>query len=222
MSQLHYDLLDRPRQGVFEKLKFLKKDAVLAGGTALFLQIGHRLSFDFDLFLEREIKRQDFLKLKKIFEIKEIRLNTSTQLNIITKEDILITLIYYPYKSLFEKASSISLSLFSVKDIALDKAFTIGRRATWRDYIDLFFILKKNYLDISEIIKLAEKKFGVEFNSRLFLEQLIYFNDLEIIKISFVKKEYGPQEIKNFLEQQVKNFKKSRISFLLGKKPKFC
>lgn len=213
MSHLHYDLLNKERMKVFEKLKAFKKEAILAGGTALFLQIAHRFSFDFDIFLKREVKRTDLLKLRRLFKIKEVRLNTSQQLTVVTSENILITLVYYPYKPLFKTVSTISLPLFSVKDITLDKAFTIGRRALWRDYVDLFCLLKNGYINFPEVVKLAEKKFDVEFNPRLFLEQLIYFKDLQIetTKISFIKKRYSSQEIKNFLKKQVENFKKKNI-----------
>lgn len=190
----------------FLRLKPLRK-GILAGGTALLLQIGHRLSFDFDIFLEREIKRADLLKLKKIFIIREIELNTSDQLNIITANNTRITLVHYPYKPLFKVMPTTSLPLLSVKDIALDKAFTIGRRPLWRDYVDLFFILKKDFIDIAKIIKLAQKKFDIEFNPRLFLNQLTYFKDLRETKISFVKEKYSSAEIQNFLKRKVKEFK---------------
>lgn len=211
ISLLHYNLLDKERIKVFEQLKPFKKEAILAGGTALLLQIGHRLSFDFDIFLKREIKRADLLKLKRLFRIKEVKLNTSEQLDVITSENILITLVYYPHKPLFKTVSTISLPLFSIKDIALDKAFTIGRRALWRDYVDLFFLLKKKYVSIFEVIELAEKKFNVEFNPRLFLEQLTYFEDLEIVKVTFLKEKYFPKEVKDFLKKQAEEYKKLKI-----------
>lgn len=211
MSSIHLELLDKKRREAFKRLRVFKEEATLAGGTALFLQIGHRYSFDFDLFLERKIKREDFLKLRKAFEIKKVDVNTPDQLTIITNDDIGITLVCYEYKPLFKKVSTISVPLFSVKDIALDKAFTIGRRAIWRDYVDLFFILKWRQINISELIKLAEKKIGVEFNPKLFLEQLVFFEDLEVTKVSFVKEKYSTREIEEFLIEQAKKFKKSEL-----------
>ena len=211
MSLLHYDLLDKERRKVFERLKPFENQGVLAGGTALLLQIGHRFSFDFDIFLDREIKRADLLKLRRLFKIKEVKRNISEQLDVITSENISITLVRYPYKPLFKTVSTISLPLFSIKDIALDKAFTIGRRALWRDYVDLFFILKKKYMSIFEVIELAEKKFDVEFNSRLFLEQLTYFRDLEVGKVTFFKDKYSPKEIQGFLKKQAEEYKKLKI-----------
>ena len=211
MSSIYLELLDKKWRETFEKLKVFKKEAVLAGGTALFLQIGHRYSFDFDLFLKRKIKRNDFLKLKKNIGIKRTEINIPEQLSIIIPENIGLTLAYYPYSPLFKTIHTISIPLFSIKDISTDKAFTIGRRATWRDYVDLFFILKKEYTDISGLIKLCQEKFKIEFNPKLFLEQLVFFEDLEITKISFIKEKYSEREIKKFLIEEVKKFKKSKL-----------
>lgn len=51
----------------------LLKDAYLAGGTALALQIGHRISVDFDFFTSKEFD-------EKIFIQKIIRLPINFQL----------------------------------------------------------------------------------------------------------------------------------------------
>lgn len=51
-------------------------------------------------------------------------------------------------------------SLASVKDIAADKAHTIGRRAAWRDYVDIFCLIKEKHLTLAQIIKLAKEKVG--------------------------------------------------------------
>jgi len=210
MSSIHLELLDKKERLVFERLKVFK-EVTLAGGTALMLQIAHRKSFDFDLFLEREVTTKDLKRLKRAFKIKIVDVNTSDQLTVRTNNEVNITLVDYYYKPLFKKVFTPSIPLYSVKDIAADKAHTIGRRAAWRDYVDLFFILKEEYTDIFELIKLAEKKFGVEFNPKLFLEQLVYFEDLKISKITFVKEKYSPRQIQDFLKQKVKKFKSSEF-----------
>lgn len=211
MSLIHLEVLDNKRKDYFQRLKIFKNKGYLAGGTALSLQIKHRYSFDFDIFLDREIKRSDYLLFKKYFLIKKIRLNTSEQLTIITTDDIDITLVFYPYKNLFPLVKTISVPLLSPKDIAADKVFTIGRRGTWRDYVDIFFLLKERYITIPEVIKSAERKFKQEFNAKLFLEQLVYFYDLGKFKISFIAKEYSENEIKKHLIQEIKNYQNSII-----------
>ena len=58
------------------------------------------------------------------------------------------------------------------------KAFALGRRAKWKDYVDLYFIMR-DYYSISEIIKKANQIFKKEFNEKIFRTQLAYFKDID-------------------------------------------
>jgi hypothetical protein len=97
--------------------------------------------------------------------------------------------------------------LLDLREIAVTKAYTIGRRGMYKDYIDLYFFISKENISINEIIKLSEKKYKDEFNSRLFLEQLIYLEDVEEAEILFLKKPVSRIEIKKFFIEQVKEVK---------------
>jgi len=44
-------------------------------------------------------------------------------------------------------------------DLASNKVHTIGRRGEWKDYVDLFFLLKQGRLNIQRMIKETEKRF---------------------------------------------------------------
>ena len=57
------------------------------------------------------------------------------------------------------------------------KAFALGKRAKWKDYVDLYFIFKKHSL--SSVISKTKEIFGAEFNEKLFREQLSYFDDID-------------------------------------------
>jgi len=48
------------------------------------------------------------------------------------------------------------------------------------------------------------KKYGSEFDPRLFLEQLIYLKDVEKIEIQFLKEKVSIPEIEKFFERKVK------------------
>ena len=50
---------------------------------------------------------------------------------------------------------------------------------------------------------MADKKFGVEFNSRLFLEQLVFLDDIEDTEIEFLKRSVTRAEILRFFESAV-------------------
>jgi hypothetical protein len=51
-----------------------------------------------------------------------------------------------------------NVPLLSVREIAATKAYTIGRRGCYKDYVDLYFILLEGHATLTEIIESAEKK----------------------------------------------------------------
>jgi len=65
----------------------------------------------------------------------------------------------------------------SLLTLAAMKAYALGRRAKWKDYVDLYFIMK-DFHSLQEIIKQAKKIFGDEFNEKIFRTQLSYFEDI--------------------------------------------
>ena len=54
------------------------------------------------------------------------------------------------------------------------------------------------------------RKFKGEFNELLFLEQLVYFEDLEMTNITFLKEEYSEAEVKQYLGKKVKQLLKEQ------------
>ena len=63
---MHPEALTDEGKAIFPKLGRFG-EFYLAGGTALALQIGHRVSVDFDLFCEGDISKDLLPKLKKVF-----------------------------------------------------------------------------------------------------------------------------------------------------------
>lgn len=207
MSKLILESLSNDRLKVFHKLKGFRKIGVLGGGTALSLQIGHRISYDFDIFTYDKLEPSLWRKARDTFGKGTLRLlDIEDQLNLSTPESVYVTFFYDDYKLLFDPIETGYLDLLDIKDIATNKAFTIGRRPKWRDYVDLFFLLKNNYLSMEDLISLARKKFGAGFSEKLFFEQLIYWDDIDNYKIEFLTKEVQPEEIKKFLTKEVEKF----------------
>jgi len=90
------------------------------------------------------------------------------------------------------------------KEIAASKAYTIGRRGSYKDYIDLYYIISKDYSNLNEIMEIAEKKYQDEFNSRLFLEQLTYLDDITDEKIIFLDNKISQKSLKTFFKEEIK------------------
>ena len=79
------------------------------------------------------------------------------------------------------------------------KAFALGGRAKWKDYVDLFFILS-NYFSLKEVICSADEILAGKFNGRLFRNQLRYFDDIDYgEKVEYLFKSVPEEKIKEFL-----------------------
>jgi predicted nucleotidyltransferase component of viral defense system len=181
---IHLDVLDSKRREALRKLLLVIKDFVLGGGTALALQLNHRRSFDFDFFSLQPIPKTLLENLSKRISIQNIAVDTSDELTFFNSDDIKITFLYYPFKPSFKilKLKN-KLQIFSIKEIALQKAYTIGRRGEYRDYFDLYTILKQDYIKLDDLILLTKKVYKGAFDEKLFLEQLVYFDDFSNFNI---------------------------------------
>lgn len=212
MLKIYLDILDPEQKKIFEKLRAFGKNGVLGGGTAISLQIKHRRSFDFDIFLPEPIPKTLFKKTQEVFGSNLEKLIDSTdQLTFITNGKTAVTFLYYYFSPLHPLVETEVINLFDLRDLATDKAATIGRRGIWRDYVDLFFLLKKDYIDLSKIIEEASWRFGANFSPKLFLEQLCYFGDIRDFTTQFIKEKYTPSEIKLFFENLVSGYLKTKL-----------
>lgn len=206
---LHLDLLDKKRQQVLDTLSPFTRDFVLGGGTALSLQLAHRLSFDFDFFSESPLTQKLLENISRKLTIDHIVVDTRDELTFFTKDQIKITFLHYPFREQFGHwEARKGLALFSVKEIALQKAYTIGRRGEYRDYFDLYTIFKNDYISLDEVVSNAKQEYGSLFDEKIFLEQLVYFGDITNFEVIPVSSTPLPvlDEIKHYFEELVKTF----------------
>ncbi|MBU4369662.1 nucleotidyl transferase AbiEii/AbiGii toxin family protein [Patescibacteria group bacterium] len=201
---MHLETITSKQKWVFEKLdKF--PEFYLVGGTALALQIGHRISVDFDLFSKKDITLRVLNKVRRIFKGSKIEVirEHSEQLSV-TIDRTKVDFVKYPFPLLFKLIKYQGVSISKISEIAVMKAYTMGRRETLKDYIDLYYILKEKHVTLEKIIKLSQKKYKREFNPRLFLEQLIHPEDVQDMQIDFLKKPVTKQEMEKFFRNEVK------------------
>lgn len=153
----------------------------LSDGTALALQKGHRRSKDFDFFtlhpLEVLPELPELDNLLKRFRRAEWIHKSPEQIDW-RLDGVSVTLLAYPFAHDFDFRTWRGITVADPKDIALQKAYALGRRARARDYIDLHAIMKAGLMSIDEIIDRAQHTYGNAFSPRLFLQQLTYTHDL--------------------------------------------
>ncbi len=176
-EEMHKEMLTSEQLKLLPLLEKFSKNFGLVGGTAIALHIGHRRSIDFDLFSDKDFNNQSIIrKVNKTINIDEIIVNKLDELTFMIN-GVKFTFFNYPYKISYPKKLGPHIKLPDLLTLAAMKAFALGMRAKWKDYADLYFILKDHY-SIAEISKKCEKIFGNNFNERIFREQLAYFDGI--------------------------------------------
>lgn len=209
ISKLHLEILDDSRKKLLSEIIPFTQEFILGGGTALGLQIAHRESFDFDFFSEQEIPKDLSEKISRSIEFKEILVQSGDELTFLTRDNVKVSFRYYYFKPYYDSIEvSNGLNLFSIQEIAVKKAYTIGRRGVYRDYFDLYSILNGDYSNLQEIISAAENIYEGLFSSKLFLEQLVYFKDIPDFDIEPVGDSPIPtrDEVCHYLEEIVSEY----------------
>ena len=85
------------------------------------------------------------------------------------------------------------------------KSYALGRRSKWKDYVDLYFLIKDFY-SIDEISGRAEEIFGELFSDKLFRAQLSYFEDIDFTEeVDYLLTAPTNNEIKDFLIDKATN-----------------
>lgn len=151
----------------------------LVGGTAIALQIGHRRSIDFDLFALKQFNKASIRKIvtESGQKIDKVLKDEAEQFTFLVN-GVQFTFLYYPFNIKFSEKFENKFKMPDLLTLAAMKAYALGRRAKWKDYVDLYFIINK-YHSIEKIIKKSKAIFDGEFNERIFREQLGYFDDMD-------------------------------------------
>lgn len=159
-------------------VKKYSKKFYLVGGTAIALHIGHRYSIDFDLFSKKSFSTNHILKdIEEKYPATTTLYKANDQIHF-NVNGVKLTFFEYPFEIPATEKFQDEIKLPSLKILAAMKAFALGGRAKWKDYVDLYFILS-NHFSFEEISEEAESLFGEgAFNRKLFKQQLAYFADV--------------------------------------------
>lgn len=174
----------------------------LVGGTALALQIGHRLSYDLDMFGNNPLQHDDIIDYLQL-KYKVTKINTSNKILILNVDNIKTDFVNYKYPLLDNIVEYDGIRMVSKKDIAAMKLNAIVGRGRKRDFVDLFFLLKEFTLD--QLLQFYNLKFE-DGSVMMVLRSLNYFDDAENdSNINFCKPSNW-EKIKLSIAKNVKDF----------------
>lgn len=186
------------------------KEWYLAGGTALSLFAGHRISVDLDFFTPLARFNNNEL-------VKNILFNKNAEIDM-NKDDTVyarifetkISFLSYP---LFLPSNSFiqynKINILDPLDIAVTKIITISQRGKKRDFFDLYWCVK-NIDSLENILNKLPKQYpSVAHDYHHIIKALAYFDDAE--------KDPEPTIYFNANWKEVKDFFKKEAVYLANK-----
>ncbi|OIP04120.1 MAG: hypothetical protein AUJ97_03215 [Bacteroidetes bacterium CG2_30_32_10] len=196
---MHTEIFDKQQVELLQYLKLFQRTFYLVGGTAIALHLGHRRSIDFDLFTPSNLIKPRIKKKLNQIPFKQIPIfEDYDQLHLLLN-NVKLTFFNFPFIIDHPIKVDSFITMPSLLSLASMKAFALGRRSKWKDYVDLYFILKKNYI-VKQISKEASLNFPSQFSEKLFREQLAFHKDIDYSEpVEYLVPAVSEEEIKSFL-----------------------
>jgi predicted nucleotidyltransferase component of viral defense system len=204
--KFYKDGLSKRQIGVLKKLSPLmqKDNFYLAGGTALAIYFGHRISVDLDWFSSKPFGNA-LLLAKKIqneqIDLKIEETSLGTLHGFISNVRVTFLEYQYPLLSkpiLWEETSCI---LASLEDLACMKLSAIAQRGARKDFCDIYALGKT--FSLQEMLTFYSKKFNIQNISHV-LYGLSYFDDAEQERMPKMLWDVSWKEIKQTIQEWVK------------------
>ncbi|MEK7193689.1 MAG: nucleotidyl transferase AbiEii/AbiGii toxin family protein [Patescibacteria group bacterium] len=201
--KIHAEALPKDTERLLPSLAEMPsvKNFYLAGGTALALQIGHRISGDLDFFSEEAFDESLLIqKLSGSYEFQIEKKSEQTVLSIIS--GVKVSFLGYPYPLLVPANEALGVRVADIRDIACMKIDAASNRGTKRDFIDLYCIIRAAF-SLSDILQFFEKKYSIlHYNMMHIKKSLVYFEDAEGDPMPQMLQPVSWEEVKSFLERE--------------------
>jgi predicted nucleotidyltransferase component of viral defense system len=189
----------------------LFKDHILVGGTALTLQIGHRISTDIDLFTtktQNAIELTDYVK--KNYKNTIVNIASNDFIRIIVN-DIKVEMVQYEEKILEEPKNEEGIRFLGINEIAVMKLTTALKRSEPRDFIDIAYLLKE--ISLKKMFELYKERY--DSISPLYMKRTLLTNSKNIkdnewlVGIKMLRHAIEPKNVPMFIEQVIEEYNKN-------------
>jgi hypothetical protein len=163
----------------FSKSK-IASEFYLAGGTALALQLGHRISADLDFFSPTQSDISAWMEplRRALAEYAPVLADTSWGNLVFLAGNVRVGFYGYGYELVRPLVKVNESSLASVEDIGLMKMDALLARASRKDFHDLYAICQR--IPLRELFDLAPRKYPSvrDFEAQV-TRQMVYFDRAE-------------------------------------------
>ena len=186
----------------------------LVGGTALSLQLGHRISYDIDLFTRKNIyKEQIYDFLNKNYNGKYQIHNIQNLILQISINEIKIDFVKYDYDFIEDIKKEDGIKYLGKKDISAMKLMAVANRGDQaKDFIDIYYLLKEISLnDMFEYYKVKYKQNDISPIKK----SLIYFDDItesNWLSVKLLNEKINIEKIKKKIIDEMNIYNKNIVS----------
>ena len=163
------------------------------------MQLGHRNSVDLDFFGTVPETSEDILDLLRENHSVTI-INESKNIHIYLIDGVKVDIVNYKYDWIDTSVEEEGIRLAGVKDIAAMKVAAIIGRGTKKDFIDLYFLLKR--FSMKEILDLYLRKYS---DGSLFIafKSLSYFEDAEVDPMPVMFEDVEWSDVKSLIRESI-------------------
>ena len=174
----HLECVPEPAQRLAAKLfpAIANLGFVLAGGTGLALQLGHRVSVDFDLFTSPEKYPTHLLdRIRGTASVLQVIQDRQDTLDVLL-DGVKCSFFSYPYPFSGTAQTCFGVALADTLDIAAMKLVAIAQRGAKKDFIDLYVCLRHYTFEM--VFANARRRFGGDAMNPVSIgKALVYFAD---------------------------------------------
>ena len=176
---------------------------VLAGGTGLALQLGHRYSEDLDLFRPEPFDPQVMVdELAKIGNV-VVQARSSGTLHAVV-DGVRVSFLEAQADFLFPGTPYRGMIIADPSDIAVMKLVAIGGRGSRKNFVDLFFLFR-NGVSLDSAFKMLQRRFrGIDYNEYHLRKALVYFVDAESEPMPKMIRKVSWADIKDSIVEEVR------------------
>ena len=203
-------VLPEAQRKLWPELAQVPKHFVLYGGTAVALHYGHRASVDFDFFTSEPVdpdglmRSLPFLRGGKPVQVSANTLDVELTRGAVIKIQFLGGRSYRRVRNPQETDDKV-VRVASPLDLLATKLRTIWMRSQAKDYLDIDELLRQG-VGLKNGLGAAYTVFNGDFNSRVSLQGLGYFNDGDLPSLPGPVKERLMKEVNSMIGEALPEF----------------
>lgn len=198
---MHPEAINEPTRRVFESLaKQLSATWYLAGGTALAIQLGHRISVDLDWFSAEDFSHRTIKAV--LARLGQFELTGEDEGTVHgTLGGVRVSFLLYGYPLIYPSPTFMEATIADERDIAAMKLDAISSRGSKKDFIHLYVLLEK--YSFAELWSIFERKYaGIRYNKLHILKSLTYFETAEQEPMPVMLRDISWQAVKDRVTQE--------------------